>query len=274
MNAEDWNQTNLETNLASLPLGRILFFSSVASTNDIAARLVSEGAPDLTLVVAGQQTAGKGRAGRKWFSPPGASIALSLALRPQQNLADSQDINSLLLRYTALSALAVCDALRSLYQLSAEIKWPNDVLLKKRKVCGVLAEAHWLGNQLEAIILGIGINVFPQAIPPKKDLQFPATCIQEHVKQEISRIALLSQVIGGLIFWRSHIQSPTFMRSWEELLAFRHQRVKVVNQTPEKTEQIITGKIVGLDSEGRLVLDDSTGTRFLVQFGELQLRPV
>ncbi len=274
MNAEDWNQTNIETSLASLPLGRIQFFSSVTSTNDMAARLASEGAPDLTLVVAGQQTTGKGRAGRKWFSPPGASIALSLALRPQQSLAESQDINSLLLRYTALGALAVCDALHTLYQLPAEIKWPNDVLLKERKVCGVLAEAHWLGNQLEAIILGIGINVLPQAIPPKTDLQFPATCIQEHVKQEISRMALLSQVIGRLIFWRSHIQSPAFIQSWEELLAFRHQWVKVVNQTPEKTEQIITGKIVGLDSEGRLVLEDSTGTPALVQFGELQLRPV
>jgi BirA family biotin operon repressor/biotin-[acetyl-CoA-carboxylase] ligase len=139
--------------LKDLPVGEIRCFEQIGSTNDEAARLVAQGAPHLTLVIAEEQTAGRGRGGNTWYSPAGASLAFSLILYPHHLEP------YLLPRLTALGALAVKDALNKLYDLPAQIKWPNDVLVHRQKVCGVLAEAQFDGDQVKALVLGIGINV-------------------------------------------------------------------------------------------------------------------
>lgn len=273
MNSENWDQANIEAVLAGLPLGKIDFFPSVTSTNTVAASLADKGAPDLSLVVAGQQTAGKGREGRKWFSPPDASLAFSLALKPPKALTTQTSLRSLLLRYNALGALAVCDTFESLYQIKSEIKWPNDILIERRKVCGVLSEAHWLGNELVSIILGIGINVNTQAIPPESELFFPATSVQEHFHQPISRLDILRQFIHYLILWRSRIGNPDFIDAWESRLAFRQEWIIITNEISGSAQQDIQGKLVGLNAEGQLVLEDQSGAQLSIQFGELRLRP-
>jgi BirA family biotin operon repressor/biotin-[acetyl-CoA-carboxylase] ligase len=270
----NWNQAILESGLAGLPLGWVRYFSSTTSTNDVAARLAGEGAPDLSLIVAGEQTSGKGRMGRKWFSPPDASIAFSLALKAQLDTKGSADVNNLLLRYTALGALAVCDALETRYKLATKIKWPNDVLLENRKVCGILAESHWLGNKLESIILGVGINIHSKALPQINEFLFPATCIQDHVGENISRLELLQQVLSKLVFWRSQIESPAFIRAWEKRLAFQQEWVNIAAEPGGSINQTITGKITGLDSDGRLILQDQHGESLTIDYGELRLRPV
>ena len=153
---------SLEKSLAGLRLGPLHYYHQIGSTNDEAARWAADGAPDLSLFVADEQTDGRGRLGRRWFTPAGSALALSLILRDQgQGSALPRHIT----RLTALGALAVCDALSDLYALQAEIKWPNDVLLSRRKIAGVLAEAHWQGEQLVAVILGIGVNVRQAALP-------------------------------------------------------------------------------------------------------------
>lgn len=274
MQNNNWDQVSIESILTGVPLGWVRFLSSTASTNDVAAQMAGEGAPDLSLVIAGEQTAGKGRAGRKWFSPPDAAIAISLVLRIPSDTTWCSDSNHLLLRHTALGALAVYDALQALYQLMPEIKWPNDVLLNERKTCGVLAETLWLGNQLESILLGIGLNIYPQAIPPESELLFPATCVQDHVRQEVNRLELLRLIVEKILFWRSRIESSSFIQAWEARLAFRQQWVSIVNETGSASMPVILGKVNGLDTQGRLLLKDQHGQTLTIQFGELRLRPV
>lgn len=270
----NWNLITIESSLAGMPLGWVRFVPSTTSTNDLASRLADEGAPDLSLIIAGQQTAGKGRSGRKWFSPPDASIAMSLVLRLPLETARRCDANHLLLRHTALGALAVSDALQALYQLKPEIKWPNDVLLDGRKICGVLAEAHWLGNQLESVILGIGLNIYPQSVPPESDLLFPAACVQDYLNQEVSRLDLLHQIMDRILAWRSQIESPSFIQAWEARLAFRQQWVMITSETDHSSMPPFQGKVEGLDTNGRLLLKDHHGNVSTIQFGELRLRPV
>jgi len=141
------NQLKLEKQLQGRSLGAIRYFDSITSTNDEAANWIKTDAPDVALVVADEQTAGRGRSGRKWHTPAGSALAFSLVLRSEEQ------INQLLkyqntARLNGLGALAVCQALQNKYELTAQIKWPNDILVQGKKVSGVLAEAHWIGNKL------------------------------------------------------------------------------------------------------------------------------
>ena len=134
------------------------FYASIGSTNDRAKELAQGGAPEGTLVVADEQTAGRGRAGRSWFSPAGAGLAFSVVLRPAASRPEAIGV------WTALGALATRAALLRL-GTSPTIKWPNDVLLKRGKVAGVLAEAVWEDNAVTSVVIGIGGNVRPESVP-------------------------------------------------------------------------------------------------------------
>ena len=165
------DERSLRKSLSSMPLGGLRYFKQIGSTNDVALAWAAADAPDLALVYAEQQTAGRGRGSHRWFTPPGAALAFSLVLRP---LPDEQ---SSLTLFSALGALAVCEVLEA-QGLRPEIKWPNDVLLNRRKVCGILAESVWMGDKLDSLVLGIGMNIKPEAVPPADQLNFPATCLE------------------------------------------------------------------------------------------------
>jgi BirA family biotin operon repressor/biotin-[acetyl-CoA-carboxylase] ligase len=164
------NEADLKTALSGLPLGQIHYFSEIGSTNDFAHTLLEEGAADGALVVADAQTQGRGRLGRKWITVPGAALAFSLALKPEAHELEH------LAFFAPLAGLAVCQALVENYGLPAEVKWPNDVLIERRKTCGILVEAVWQGSQLQGVVAGIGVNVASSAVPPDDEVLFPATC--------------------------------------------------------------------------------------------------
>ncbi len=198
-----WIETSLEKLLSDLPLGALRYFSTVTSTNDLAARWAEAGAPDLALVVADEQTAGRGRLDRRWYTPPGAGLAFTLILENQGQVSGQTAQLHLPYspRYTALGALAVCDALNAALpaMLPAQIKWPNDVVAQRRKLAGVLAEAQWHGSQLTAVILGIGINVAPESVLPAEQLNFPATCVETALEKPVDRWGLLHAVLERLL---------------------------------------------------------------------------
>ena len=273
------DQGSIERKLADLPLGGILYFERTGSSNDEAARWIEEGAPDWALVVADQQTAGRGRMGRSWYTPAGASLAFSLVLHPDQEGA------YVLPRLTALGALAVCDALQSLYGLRPKIKWPNDVLLERRKVSGVLVEAQWSGSQLSALILGIGINVAPASVMVDTRLRFPATCVETVTGHTVDRLDLLHGVLTNLLEWRPRLASQAFLQAWEERLAFRGEWVQVSpGQSPGKDGlpqeleglpvPVNEGQVIGLAPDGSLRLRTRTGEMVMVHVGEVRLAPV
>jgi BirA family biotin operon repressor/biotin-[acetyl-CoA-carboxylase] ligase len=277
------DQASLEAVLAGLPVKDIYYSKRLGSTNEAAALWIEQGAPDLSLVVADEQTAGKGRLGRKWFTWPGATLAFSLILHIQK------DLETFLPRWSALGALAVCEALEEAYALQPEIKWPNDVLLDRRKAAGILAETVWLGEQPAGLILGIGINVAPASISeaalPKSTLFFPAACVDEFLPCPVDRLRLLRLVLERVIAWRPRLVSPELINTWETHLAFRGEWVQFFPgeapsqaglplQTQNTPPPVLEGKIVGLASDGALRLQTLAGDETQVQVGDVRLRPV
>jgi BirA family biotin operon repressor/biotin-[acetyl-CoA-carboxylase] ligase len=257
----------LATKLADLHLPAIRFYQVAGSTNDEAKTWAEQDAPDLALVVADEQTAGRGRAGRRWYTPAGAALAFSLVLHP------SAGERPYLTRFTALGTLAVCQALSTRYGLAAQIKWPNDVLLTGRKVAGVLAETHWTGDQLTAVVLGIGINVATRSVSaaalPPAALNFPATCIEASLGRPPERLELLHAVLAALLEWRPRLGSPEFVPAWEASLAFRDQWVFFVPGEGSGTAQ--EALVLGLAPDGALRLRTRQGVEITANIGELRL---
>ncbi|MFC1936797.1 biotin--[acetyl-CoA-carboxylase] ligase, partial [Chloroflexota bacterium] len=169
-----------------------------------------------------------------------------------------------------LGALAVCRGIEAMCGLQAEIKWPNDVLLDRKKVCGVLAEAHWLGDQLQAIVLGIGVNVRPEAVPPEDGLNFTATSVDQNCGRTIERLPLMREILLTVLKWWPLVWRASFLEVWEERLAYRGEAVVLL----AGSEQHHQGRLKGLDSRGRLVLVADDGEEAAFQAGEIHLRPL
>jgi BirA family biotin operon repressor/biotin-[acetyl-CoA-carboxylase] ligase len=268
---ENMDHHKLADLLSDLPLGSLRYFDRLGSTNDLAAQWAADGASDLSLIVADEQTAGRGRLNRRWFTQPRSSIAFSLILKDQRRIS-TQSLNSVS-HYTGLGALAMCDALNEVLpdHHRAQIKWPNDVLAGERKIAGVLTEAHWQGDQLTAIILGIGINIAPDSVPPPQELNFPATCVEELLEKPINRWMLLHAVLGKLIQWRSYLGSSKFIQAWEGRLAYRGEWVRIISPdgiTPAD------GQVMGINENGSLRLRSRLNHIYTISVGEIHLRPV
>ena len=257
---------NAERLRASLPiygLGEPLYFyPSIGSTNDHAADFARQGSPHGTLVVAEEQTSGRGRAGRDWFTPPDSALAFSLLLRPQGLTLET------LGELTVLGALAVVEALENV-GIEALIKWPNDVLIHGRKVAGVLTEASWLGDELEFAILGIGVNVRSKSVPPDEKVDVPATCVEVIVGERVDRHELLLNVIQGVGKWHLNLGSPQMLVAWDQRLAYRDRIVQVHHLEGE-----ILGRVQGLTVGGRLKLQSDDGEMIEIAVGDVHLRPV
>ena len=256
------NQNNLKRALSKLPLGDVKFFDSIGSTNNEALAWATLDAKDLSLVIADEQTAGRGRLDRKWFTPKGTALAFSLILRP------TAEERLFLTRMVGLAALAVVDALRT-RGLVAQVKWPNDVLLNYHKVAGILVESVWSGEEVDDVVIGIGINVLNEAVPPTELLQFPATSLEESLGSDVDREQILNDILAGIIALRPHLGSDSFIASWETVLAYRGEQVQI----EEGNGNQITGKLSGLEPDGSLRLSDEQGNVLTVRFGDVRLRP-
>lgn len=259
------DQKSLESSLQGLGLSKIVYFDSAGSTNDIVADWARAGEEGLCLAVADEQRKGRGRSGRRWITPPGSALAFSLLL-PEISLSSSGHLG----RVAGLASLAVCHALEKHYSLSPKIKWPNDVLLDGRKFCGVLPEAHWSGESLQALILGIGINIAPTSVPQKKYLNFPATCLEDSLGKPVKRLRVLRQVLKELSALIDRLQSDAFAQAWESRLAFLGQDVLLSDRVGNSFQ----GRLLGLNPEGQLRLRLADNQTRLFQSGEIRLRPV
>ena len=257
------DERSLRKTLSGFPLGGLRTFEQAGSTNDAALAWASEGAADWSLVYAEEQTSGRGRGGRRWFTPPEAALAFSLVLRPLPGEEQSVPL------FSGLGAVAVCEALE-MRGLQPGIKWPNDVLLNRRKVCGILAETVWLGDKVDSIVLGIGVNVRPEAVPSSGRLNFPATSVEAEMGRSVDRLVLLKDILQALLRWRGLMLKARFRSAWENRLAFCGEQVEIrAEGVPSRT-----GLVEGLERDGSLRLRSRDGQAFTVQFGEVHLRPV
>ena len=257
------DQRRLKAALKDLSLGGLRFFEQVGSTNDIALAWAAEGVADFALVVAEEQTSGRGRNGHRWYTPAGAALAFSLVLRPGP--AEQENVSLI----SALGALSVVSALEK-DGMKPEIKWPNDILLARRKVSGMLTEAVWMGDAIDSLILGIGVNVSSAAVPPPDLLAFPATCLEAAAGRTVDRVLLLHDILSAMVEWRPLLKTSVFFDAWQERLAFQGERVEVwgEGETPR------AGTLEGLMPDGSLRLRSLNGDSYVVQFGEVHLRPV
>jgi BirA family transcriptional regulator, biotin operon repressor / biotin---[acetyl-CoA-carboxylase] ligase len=251
---------SLQAALAHLSLPEIRYEVRVGSTNDLAARWAEAGAPDLALIVADEQTSGRGRMGRLWHTPGGAALAFSLVLRPALRAPATH--------LTGLGALAVCTTLVDEYGLQAQIKWPNDVLVNDRKLCGVLVEAAWQGEQMSYAVLGIGVNVAARAVPDKtSELIFPATAVETELGREVRREALLAHILAKLLVWRGRLGRVDFIEAWKLHLAWVGSTVEV-----DLGRTQITGRLAGLSASGGLLLELPEGRLEEFEAGDVRLR--
>jgi len=254
------SQQELETFLSNLNLSGVRYFDSIGSTNDEAMAWARNGAKDLSLVVADEQTLGRGRLDRPWFTPPKTALAFSLILRP------TYEEKKLLPRMVGLAALALSDVLQTL-ELSAQIKWPNDILLNGRKLAGILIEAIWFEEEVIGLVIGMGVNVTKGSVPATDILNFPATSLENALGYTPDRKVLLHAILADIIALRPHIGTDSFMSSWEKKLAYYGRQVRV-----EMGEKSVSGKVVGLESDGSLKLRDDDGKSISVRFGDVRLR--
>ncbi len=242
--------------------GGLRYFASIGSTNDEALAWASSGAPDFSLVIADEQTSGRGRMGRAWFTPPGTALAFSLVLRPKGLEREKIGL------FSGLGALALVDALQA-FGIAAQVKWPNDVLIRRKKVAGILAETVWLGTEVDSVVLGMGVNVSPESVPPQERLNFPATCVHAEAGKSIPRATLLKTLLEAILRRRAMLAADTFLRDWESSLAFRGESVRVWMNEAET----LTGQLLGLEADGSLRLGLPDGTIKPIRFGEVHLRP-
>jgi BirA family biotin operon repressor/biotin-[acetyl-CoA-carboxylase] ligase len=255
------NENSLRKKLSKLEHGGLRYFDSIGSTNDEALAWATAGAPDFSLVVADEQTQGRGRLDRKWFTPQGSGLALSLILRPPDSHLPH------LSRTVGLAAISIADSC-SWLGLNPQIKWPNDILLNGKKAAGILIETVWSGDKVDSLVVGMGVNVNKASVPPADMLQFPATSIEDELGKSMpAREDILLDILSAFLRWREKIDTDELVPTWERLLAFRGEQVQVTGEVP------ITGELMGLESDGSLLLRDANNNSVIIRYGDVSLRP-
>jgi BirA family biotin operon repressor/biotin-[acetyl-CoA-carboxylase] ligase len=236
------------------------FAQRTGSTNDIARQWALDSAPAGSVVVAEEQTAGRGRFGRSWSAPAGSALLFSVILRPDGPL-------SYLPRLTMAGAVAVVEALTELAPGQVSLKWPNDVLLAGRKVAGVLPEAIWDGERLGAVVLGIGLNVrIDFAGTP---LANRAISIETVTGTTVDRAALLAVLSSRVDHWSARLSDPALSGTWRGWLSTLDQRV-AASSVEGQTGQIV-GLALDVDADGALLLQTDDGLTHRIVAGEVTL---
>jgi BirA family transcriptional regulator, biotin operon repressor / biotin---[acetyl-CoA-carboxylase] ligase len=246
-------QAGLETAL----IGReLICLAETDSTNARAHELGEAGAVEGTVVIADQQSAGKGRLGRRWTSPAGVNLYASVLLRPALPPRCAPQL-------TFVSAVAVARAVREVSALPAMVKWPNDVLIAGRKVAGLLNEMSAETERIHYVILGIGVNLnmAPEQFPA--DLRYPATSLAMETGAPISRLAFTRSLLRELDqLYRLYLDQGVapVLQLWQSLFSLQGRQVSV-----DLGGQQLCGRVEGLDGDGALLLrlDDGRLERIL-----------
>lgn len=239
------------------------YFESIGSTNLASMDWLNQNAPDQAVVFADHQSAGRGRLKRKWVTNPGSALAVSVILRPSP--AEQENLSL----FSPLAGVALTHLLETSYQIPAEIKWPNDVLIDEGKTAGILTELSWENGKLKGIVIGTGINITPLSLPPAEALQYPATCLQNHSKAPIERLRFLAQFLQSLFQWRKKLNQPEFFDYWQNKLAFRGKKVYIKGN---KGEVLCTGQIYGILKNGDLQIATADQKIETFTVGDVHLR--
>ncbi len=225
----------------------VYHYESIDSTNDKAYELAEAGATEGTIVFAEAQTSGKGRMGRKWVSPPGEGIYMSLILRPDVDVSEISTI-------TLIAALSVTRAIKETCSIEAGIKWPNDIMIDGKKVCGILTEMKAEPDMVDFVVLGMGINVNTDAtlLPPG------GISLRGVLARRVERVSLVKNILKNFENDYEKFRSNGFAALREECKASSAvlgKRVRVEEHT-RSTEGVVSD----IDEKGALIIETDDGS--------------
>lgn len=235
---------------------KIYYRESVSSTMDMAWQLGLDGVSEGTLILAETQVKGRGRLGRGWTSPKSQGIYLSLILKPKILPNQSPVFN-------LLSAVSVCEAVKIITGIDAQIKWPNDILVQHRKLGGILTELNAEMDAVHFMVIGIGLNVNND----KKSLISLATSLEEEKKESVNRVELLREILRKIEINYLLLQdkgSSLIIEKWREHNITLGRRVRIVLHNRD-----IEGEAADIDIDGSLLLRKDSGVIERVVSGDV-----
>jgi len=253
----------------------VLHFRSVGSTNTLAREMARQGEPGGLLVLADEQTTGRGRLGRSFHSPAGQGLWFTLLLRPAPGRTVSPAV-------TLIAGVAVCEALQSAGLRDASVKWPNDILLAGVKVAGILAESGFDIDQRPYLVLGIGINLTNESFPP--ELSGIATSVQLSAGKQLERNTLLQDILTRLADLERTLTRVGFQQirpRYRVCSSTIGREILLVDPSGSQPGQVIRAEEAGTErlyqcldiaDDGSLVLQDRQGRIFQQNSGEISLR--
>jgi BirA family biotin operon repressor/biotin-[acetyl-CoA-carboxylase] ligase len=241
----------------------IHYFPSIDSTNSKAYQLALQGAEEGEVVIAESQMEGRGRLDRHWFSPPFLNLYLSVILRPKIPPNQASLV-------TLMAAVAVADAIQKYSGLLPQIKWPNDILLRGRKVAGLLNEIQSEMDRIHFVILGIGVNLnMAEKIFPK-EIRWAATSLKEEMGETILRKDFLQSLLLKLEGWYTTFLKKggiPILEAWRERANIEGKQVKVTSMG-----ETLRGVAIDLDSDGALIIETKDGIRKRVVAGDVEYK--
>lgn len=242
----------------------VLYFDTIDSTNTKAQELAEKGYPSGTLVVADKQESGKGRRGRSWVSPSGTGIFMTLMIKPDINPNNASML-------TLVAALAVAKAITSVTGEEALIKWPNDIVVNGKKVCGILTEMNAQFDYINHIVVGIGINVHNESFPEEIS-QMASSLMIEAGGKRFHRAQIIAETMSYFEqYYDTFLKTQdlsALVREYDKLLVNRNKSVRVLDP-----KEPFDGKAMGITPKGELIVD-TWESRKLVSSGEVSVRGI
>lgn len=242
----------------------VLYFDTIDSTNTKAQELAEKGYPSGTLVVADKQESGKGRRGRSWVSPSSTGIFMTLMIKPDINPNNASML-------TLVAALAVAKAITSVTGEESMIKWPNDIVVNGKKVCGILTEMNAQFDYINHIVVGIGINVHNESFPEEIS-QMASSLMIEAGGKRFHRAQIIAETMSYFEqYYDTFLKTQdlsALVREYDKLLVNRNKSVRVLDP-----KEPFDGKAMGITPKGELIVD-TWESRKLVSSGEVSVRGI
>ncbi len=243
---------------------QIAYFEEIDSTNLEAKRNQERVDGHGMVFLAEQQNQGRGRMGRNWVSPKGTGVWMSILLKPEFPTTQASQV-------TLIAALAVADAIKKVAGLEGMIKWPNDIVVNRKKVCGILTEMGVIEDKIQYLVVGIGINVNTEEFP--EEIRATATSLKIEGDKVIERECLVAEILNSFELYYEHFCTDgdlsRLTKYYNSILINKGKKVKIVGNLKEDS---FIGEAIGIDELGRLLVRLEDGTIEIIVSGEVSVR--